>query len=227
MERKLKCVAGLSVAALLTSGCVSQTVIPTVASTGHTRNIDYAAVDDVSVLIARRAAEYDEFIFQARQRGMYGGAFRGALIGLLLEADPLVVGGATFIGGLIGAKSGEATASNLVEQHKNYIRRRWSLERIRASINTDIDDTQYDLILSQKMKAAAKTSSARTSLERERSNLTAFKSHALTRALTLREVMPIYEQDSDTHHLLEIALKKQLRMISEIEENLRFLKSDL
>lgn len=227
MERKLKCAAGLSVALLLTSGCVSQSVTPTAASTGLTRNIDYAAVDDVRVLIARREAEYNQFILQARQRGMYGGAFRGALIGLLLEADPLVVGSATFIGGLIGAKSGEATASNLVEKHKSYIIRRWSLERIRASINADIDATKYDLILSQKMRSALKTDSESAALERDLSSLTAFKSHALARALTLREVMPIYDQESDTHHLLETALKKQLGMISDIEKNLIFLKSDL
>jgi hypothetical protein len=220
----------LSIATAMLSGCVIQgqsTVTPTIASIGISRNIDYAGVEDVQVLIRQREAEYNRFIKQAQQRGMYGGALRGALIGLLLEADPVVVGGITFVGGFMGAQSGEAAASKLVKEHKDYITRRWSLERLRASVKADTKDTYQDLILTEKMRAAVKSKPASRIAEEDLTSLTRFKLHALSRAVTLREVMPIYDNNPEVTKLLEKALREQLQMTSEIEASLGYLEGHL
>lgn len=225
--------AGAAVTLML-SGCVSneasnsqtkpaaKAMSTTPTLTGSDR---YLAVEDAQDLIDARAGDYDQLTREARQNGAIGGALRGAVLGLIIDADPALIAGGAVIGGMIGAESGAQVASNLILEHKNYLIRRWSLEQVLASVRTDSKNTRFDLILSNKMMDAAKDAPAQTVDAETVAQLGEFKNHAVSRALALKEILPIYDDQPAAQKQLEQELQTQLAMISELNENLLQLEA--
>ena len=227
MSKSFKTVLGLTMVIFTLSGCLKQKALDVPAkdmASETATSATYSSVDDVRDLIKQRDAEYALFIKQSRLRGMYGGALRGALLGVIVDADPLVVGSATFVGGYMGAKRGEKAASNFVVEHKNYIVRRWSLENIRHSVKEDSHDTKLDFLLTEKMKQAVKSSGNKGMTEKDLSSLRTYEARAIARAITLREVIGVYYKDPEIQDFLEDELEEQLVLIKGIKKNLNFLK---
>lgn len=219
---------------LMLSGCVSnetsnsQTEPAAMATSKtqiHTGSDQFLAVEDAQDLVDARADDYAQLTRDARQKGALGGALRGALLGLIIDADPALIAGGAVIGGMIGAESGNQVASNLILEHKNYLIRRWSLEQVLASVRTDSKNTRFDLILSNKVMDAAKDAPAQTVDAKTVAQLGAFKNHAVSRALALKEILPIYDEKPAAQKQLEQELRTQLAMISELNENLLQLEA--
>tara|TARA_B110000977_G_C11056155_1_gene484152 strand:+ start:207 stop:899 length:693 start_codon:yes stop_codon:yes gene_type:complete len=209
------------------SGCLNSEIPDaTLENVGSkiTKPINYAAIEDIRKLIGQRDAEYAQFIKKSRQYGMYRGAARGVLLGAILDPDPFVIGGAAAVGGYIGAKGGEKAGVSFVAQHKNYTTRRWSLERIRHSVKEDTHDTHLDFLLTEKMKLAVKSFGNKGVTEKDLSSLILYEKKALSRAITLREVIETFDKDPAVQKLLEIQLAAQLAMIAGIRKNLSYLK---
>ncbi|WP_424941441.1 hypothetical protein [Aliiroseovarius sp. S253] len=225
--------AGAAVSLML-SGCVSnetsnsQTEPAAKAMSEvqtNTNSDQFLAVEDAQELVDARAGDYAKLTRDARQKGALGGALRGALIGLIIDADPALIAGGAVIGGMIGAESGNQVASNLILEHKNYLIRRWSLEQVLASVRTDSKNTRFDLILSNKMIDAAKDAPAQSVDTKTVAQLGEFKNHAVSRALALKEIMPIYDDQPAAQKQLEQELRTQLAMISDLNENLLLLEA--
>ncbi|MCK0141414.1 hypothetical protein [Aliiroseovarius sp. F20344] len=225
--------AGAAVTLML-SGCVSNEgansqadVVAEVAPETKmaSNSAQFHAVEDAQELISARAGDYEKLTRDAQQKGAIGGALRGALLGLIIDADPALIVGGAVIGGMIGAESGTKVASNLILEHKNYLIRRWSLEQVLASVRTDSTNTRFDLILSNKMIDATKGVPTQSVDAKTVAQLGEFKNHAVSRALALKEILPIYDEQPVAQKQLEQELKTQLAMISEFNKNLLQLEA--
>ena len=203
---------------------VTETAAPDVQP-AQFASIDYASASTVQDLIESRSDEYEKLTVQARQQGMVGGALRGALIGLIIDTDPALIAGGAIVGGIIGSHSGQQVASKLILEHKNYLIRRWSLERVLASVKTDSKDTRFDLMLSDTLVKSAQKSQAAPVAKADLAKLTTFKTHAVSRALALREILPIYDENPVAKQALKTELDRQMAMISQFEQNLNTLET--
>ncbi len=116
-------------------------------------------------------------------------------------------------------------ASQLIQEHKNYLIRRWSLEKVLESAKTDSRNTRFDLILSSNL---LKTKQAEPTVQVSKAavvDLSTFKSHAASRALALREVLPLYSDNPAATRRLEAELKTQMAMISDFDRNITKLEA--
>lgn len=190
-----------------------------------TGSIEFAGVTDVQDLIRARSAEYDKLTVEARQQGMMGGALRGALLGLIIDAGPATIAGGAVLGGIVGASTGERVASQLIQEHKNYLIRRWSLEKVLESVKTDSRNTRFDLILSSNLVKTKQAQPAAPVSKAAIADLSTFKSHAVSRALALREVLPLYSDNPAATRRLEAELKTQMAMISDFQRNIKTLEA--
>ncbi|MGB0959313.1 MAG: hypothetical protein ACPGVK_03600 [Halocynthiibacter sp.] len=193
-------------------------------SVASPKSAEFVNVDNVQDLILAREAEYKTLTKDARQRGLVAGALKGALVGLVIESDPVVVASGAILGGVIGLDSGDRVASNLIQEHKNYLIRRWSLEKVLESAKIDSASTRFDLILSKSLVKSVKNKPRTVASRALIGKLTKFKSHAVSRVVTLREVLPIYEETPAAKRKLEQELSSQLAMISEFQANLATLE---
>lgn len=230
----------MSISAGLLAGCVKDggaSVEPSAPQDLYVQNLDTAqekygpevpagadvrsaaAKSEIEKLLTDRSAEYARVAQEARQRGIAGGAVRGGVIGLLIDADPATMIGGAVIGGMIGAASADKVVSQIVLEHQNYILRRWSLEKVIEAARTDTSNTRFDLLLSNRYLTE------RSSLGfAEQSNsvglLVSFKERAMDRAMALREVMPVYATTDEARDLLEAELEAQTAMVAQIGANL-------
>ncbi|MFP4275154.1 MAG: hypothetical protein ACLFRU_09020 [Paracoccaceae bacterium] len=176
-----------------------------------------AGAESVDALIAARTRDYERVRAEARQHGIAGGALRGALLGLLLDSAPAAVLGGAVVGGMLGATTADTVASNLVRDHRNYLIRRWSLEQVLEAAREDTANTRFDLLLSERVVRERGEVVAR---DRTLGALSLFRKKAVARVLTLREVLPVYAEQANADSTLRLELRKQLDMISRLEENL-------
>lgn len=116
------------------------------------------SMTEIDQMLRERSAEYAQVAREARTRGIVGGAIRGGLIGVLIDADPATVIGGAVVGGMIGAASSDKVVSQIVTEHRNYLIRRWSLEKVVAAARTDTGSTRFDLILSDRYLKTARRS---------------------------------------------------------------------
>lgn len=180
------------------------------------------ALLDIQAELASRKQEYDAVIQQARMRGLVGGAFQGGLLGLLITGAPegAIVGGVT--GGAIGHWVSGKAATQIVEEHRNFLIRKWSIETVLKAARTDTENTRFDLLLSKRALEATRTGSPGPAAIGDKGmlHLSEFLGHAESRALVLHEVIPVFAEDPEAVENLSALLKKQVAMLSDMRKNL-------
>lgn len=175
------------------------------------------AAESIETLLEARSTEYDTVIQEARNRGAIGGAVRGGLIGLLIAGNPEGAFAGALLGSAIGTAVAEHAASELVAEHRNYLIRRWSLDKVIEAARNDTQNTRFDLLLSQQVLENARNTGVTT--ERTIVLLSNFQKNAEIRALALREVAPLYRDDQTATDILVGELEAQIDMIEQIEAN--------
>lgn len=172
--------------------------------------------ESIEALLEVRSTEYDTVIQEARNRGAIGGAVRGGLIGLLIAGNPEGAFAGALLGSAVGTAVAEHAASELVAEHRNYLIRRWSLEKVIEAARNDTQNTRFDLLLSQQaLENTRKTGAS----ERTITLLSNFQKNAKIRALALREVVPLYRDNQTANYILIGELEAQINMIEQIEAN--------
>lgn len=187
------------------------------------------AAESFETLLEARAIEYDTVFKEAANRGAIAGAVRGGLIGLLIAGNPEGAFAGALLGSAVGAAVAEHAASELVMEHQNYIIRRWSLDKVIEAARNDTQNTRFDLLLSQQALANARKTDSftkQTSAERSITLLSDFRKYAEIRALSLREVIPLYRDDQTATDTLIGELKAQIHMIKQIEANVQAIEGD-
>lgn len=209
---------GVGISAL--SGCLSVEAGP--GESQITNILQPKAVDFKSLTIAEeisaRQAEYALAESEIHTRSVLGGAVKGALLGLVLDAEPIaVVGGAAF-GAVIGHKVGERIASQVVQEHKNFSLRKASLDRLLEAAKIDTDNTYFDLSLARRFQDAERSSGDSKSIV----TLNKFYVRALERKVALAELADMYEGEGDRSKI-QIKAEQQEAMILEFERILKAL----
>lgn len=97
-------------------------------------------------MLELRSAEYRAMIRDAQVQGAIGGALRGGLLGtILLGGSEGALFGA-IIGSGVGAATSEYVASVLIQEHQDYLIRRWSLENLAQAASVDTESSRLDLL---------------------------------------------------------------------------------
>ena len=179
------------------------------------------ALLDIQAELASRKREYDAVIQKAQMRGLFGGALQGGLLGLLITGAPegAVVGGVT--GGALGYWVSGKAATQIVEEHRNFLIRKWSIETVLKAAMTDTENTRFDLLLSRRALEATRSGSLGPAAigDKGMTHLAEFLGHAESRAL-LHEVIPIFAEDPAAVENLSELLKKQVAMLGDMRKNL-------
>lgn len=186
------------------------------------------ALSDIQTELANRQQEYDAVTQQARTRGMLGGALQGGLLVMLMTGSPegALVGGVA--GGAVGYWAAEKSAAQLVQEHRNFLIRKWSIESILEAARLDTENTRFDLLLSERaLKAARSKASGPEAIGVQSiALLSDFQNRAEGRALVLHEVMPIFANDPSATQQLSVQLKDQVALLSDMKNNIdEILKS--
>lgn len=191
-------------------------------------------VASIEYKIALRQAEYDSIISEARARGAIGGALRGGLIGILLSGSPEMAAAGALFGAAVGTSISERLTTDLIREHKNYLIRSVSLDMILAAAKDDTAKTNFDLLLA---KEYTKQTFSKSSFSGETVNdiakqtsmarLEEFREHARLRAVTLREILPMYQSEQKEYEILLTNLERQVNLISEMSTELSKLEANL
>lgn len=179
--------------------------------------------ENIEDILEARKNDYDNVMRTARQKGLAGGAVRGGIIGLLLAGNPEGAFAGALVGGAIGLQLSERAASNLIDEHQNYLIRRWSLDNIRAAARNDTENTKFDLLLSEQVVENIKDQKL---TRRSEQLLLNFSSRAESRVLALREIIPVYITDTTITVFLQDELKKQIKMAENLRKNIRILSEN-
>lgn len=183
------------------------------------------SIAEVVQQIEDREGAYLKVIEESRTNGMIGGAIRGALVGLLIEQSGTAVASGALLGGVIGAGIGEQFGTKIVQEHSNYTVRKDSLQRVIHAAQQDTNNTRFDLILSEGLASAALEDDEATAelVARAASSLEDFRLYAVERSVTLREVIPLYEDQQGVKNSLLEELEAQHSLLSVYEQNLHAL----
>jgi hypothetical protein len=177
---------------------------------------------DIQAELASRKQDYDAVIQKAQMRGLLGGALQGGLLGLLITGAPegAIVGGVT--GGAVGYWVSGKAATQIVEEHRNFLIRKWSIETVLKAAMTDTENTRFDLLLSRRALEATRSGSDGPAAIGDTGvmHLAEFLGHAESRALVLHEVIPIFADDPDGVEKLSELLGKQVAMMGDMRKNL-------
>lgn len=194
-----------------------KTALPAPGATG--------SITEIVRQIEDREDAYLKVIEESRTNGMIGGAIRGALLGFLMDQSGTAVASGLVIGGVIGAGIGEQFGTKIVQEHSNYIVRRDSLQRVIHAAKMDTNNTRFDLVLSDELTSAALQNDTTSSdtVTRAASSLEDFRVYALERSITLREVIPLYEDHGRVQAQLLKELETQDALISAYEKNIHTL----
>ncbi len=185
-------------------------------------------VDTVARDIELREAEYQRVLREARIQGMLGGALQGAVLGLLIDSSGTGAIAGAVVGGAIGTAVGDSIGANVVQKHRNFLVREASLQRVIRAAQQDTSNTSFDLLLSNDLVEAARAAQTpnETELAEAEATLQEFREIAVTRAVSLRELMPIYKDHPEVKAQLTAELEAQTAMISEFDQNILLLKQE-
>ena len=177
---------------------------------------------DIQAELALRKQEYDAVVQKAQMRGLFGGALQGGLLGLLITGAPegVIVGGVT--GGALGYWVSGKAATQIVEEHRNFLIRKWSIETVLKAAMTDTENTRFDLLLSKRALAATRSETRGPAPigDQGMMHLSEFRERAESRALVLHEMVPIFAEDpAASEHLSEL-LEKQVTMLDDMRKNI-------
>jgi len=187
-----------------------------------------ATVDMVARDIELREAEYARVLKEARSCGMLGGALQGAILGLLIDASGTGVVAGAVVGGAFGYAIGDAIGSNVIQKHRNFLVREASLQRVIEAAKQDTSNTSFDLLLSTELVEATHAAESPDSAElaAAETRLETFWGIAVTRAVSLRELMPLYTDNPEVRAQLMAELEAQTEMISEFDRNIARLTQE-
>lgn len=194
---------------------------PKVASDSAASANDETVVSDIQAALAKRKQEYDALIQQAQMRGLVGGALQGGLLVMLVTGSPE----GAFVGGVAGGAMGHwvavQAATQIVEEHRNFLIRKWSIETVLEAARTDTENTRFDLLLSERALEAARIDASGPAAIGDESValLSEFRERAEGRALVLHEVMPIFADDRAATERLSVQLKEQVALLSDMRKN--------
>jgi len=176
---------------------------------------------NIHMAIESRQEEYDAVIRNARKKGTAGGVVKGGLLGLLLTGTPEGAIGGGVVGGAIGYTVSGKAAAQIVEDHRNFLVRKWSLEAVILAARADTENTRFDLLLSQRALKAISAENSTTGFDdKSLTFLFEFQERTETRAIALREFIPLYDDEPATSEQLSAELRKQLAMMKDFRSNL-------
>lgn len=189
------------------------------ASSGET-------VETVAREIEQREAEYARVRRDARTRGMVGGALQGAVLGLLVDSSGTATIAGAVIGGAVGTAIGDGVGSNVVQNHQNFLVRQASLERVMAAVEEDSSNTSFDLLLATDLVAATQSDETPdvAKLAQAEQSLSDFRQIALTRVVSLQELLPLYEENQAAHDFMVSHIGAQSNMISQFDDHIALLQ---
>jgi hypothetical protein len=101
---------------------------------------------DPWVALNDRLTDYEKIQRDARARGMVIGLIRGTLLGAVVAGEQGAVVGAVMAGAL-GLAVADTVTSNLIQEHKNYLVQRNSIEAVIAAAQADTLAIQQDVDL--------------------------------------------------------------------------------
>lgn len=229
----LPAVLVLSLAACETSAPAVETVPLTMDIPEGTKNPQPSegartSLAAVSRDIAAREAAYANVMQEARTNAMVNGALRGAVVGLLIDSSAAGAATGAVLGGAIGYSIGDQTGSRIVQSHRNFLLREESLKRVIRAAKSDTLNTSFDLLLAGnfvKTAQAAAPGDAET-VARARQSLLEFREFAVSRAVALQEVMPVYEDHPEIQAQLQGELTAQKAMLVQYYANLKSLTEE-
>lgn len=96
--------------------------------------------------LSDRVADYEKIRSDARARGVVVGVVRGTLLGAVVAGEQGALVGAVMAGAL-GLAVAETVASNLIQEHKNYLIQRSSVEAVIAAAQADTLAIKQDVDL--------------------------------------------------------------------------------
>jgi hypothetical protein len=176
---------------------------------------------DIQAELALRKQEYDAVINEAKSRGLIGGAIQGGLLGILMTGTPegALVGGVT--GATVGYWVSGKAAAQIVEDHRNFLIRKWSIETVLKAALTDTENTRFDLLLSKRALEASRSETRGPSTVGDQGvdHLLDFRERAEGRALVLHEVIPMFAHDPVASERLSELLTKQVNMLHDMNKN--------
>lgn len=195
---------------------------PTVSTESLVSANDGTVVFDIQAALAKRKQEYDALIVEAKMRGLVGGALQGGLLVMLVTGSPegVLVGGVA--GGAMGHWVAVKAATQIVEEHRNFLIRKWSIETVLEAARTDTENTRFDLLLSERALESARVDAGSPASIGDESValLSEFRERAEGRALVLHEVMPIFADDGAATERLSVQLREQVALVSDMRENI-------
>lgn len=196
--------------------------MPQSAQRSAGKTADMAVQPDIETELANRKSEYDAVIQQAKMRGMLGGALQGGLLVMLMTGSPegALFGGVA--GGAIGQSVAAKTATNIVDEHRNFLIRKWSIETVVEAARMDTENTRFDLLLSRRALEATRSKSGGLAAIGDRgvAFLSDFRERAESRALVLHEVMPIFAKDAAVSEQLSLQLEEQVALLRDMRNNI-------
>jgi hypothetical protein len=176
---------------------------------------------DIQEELSLRKKEYDAVVDKAQRRGLVGGAIQGSLLGILItgSAEGMVVGGIT--GGAVGHWVSGQAATQIVEEHRNFLIRKWSIETVLKAASEDTENTRFDLLLSKRALEASRSQAhgAATIGDQGVMHLFEFRERAEGRALVLNEMITVFSDDPVASRQLSELLKKQIEMLGAMQRN--------
>lgn len=192
------------------------------ASTESDASNSDVALNNIHAQLEKRKLEYDSAVRKAQMRGLAGGALQGGLLGILLTGIPegAVVGGVA--GGAVGYLVSGRAATKLVEDHRNFLIRKWSIETVLEAAKTDTDNTRFDLLISKRALDIVRSgqSGSHEIGETGMMHLLEFRERAEGRALVLYEFLPVVAADPVASEELSILLQKQVAMLRDMRKNI-------
>ena len=134
----------------------------------------------------------------------------------LQAAELQVAGGA--VGYLVSGKA----ATQLVEEHRNFLIRKWSIETVLEAARTDTENTRFDLLLSKRALDVVRSEPlGPAAIGKEGAmHLSEFRERAEGRALVLHEVIPVVADDPVAAEQLSELLHKQVTMLRDMRRNI-------
>jgi hypothetical protein len=177
--------------------------------------------NDIQSELELRKLEYDAVVQKAQMRGLAGGALQGGLLGILVTGGPegAIAGGVA--GGALGYWVSGKAATQIVEDHRNFLIRKWSIETVMQAAKTDTENTRFDLLLSNRALEAIRTEPLGPAAIGDEgvAYLSEFRERAEGRALVLHEVIPVFAEDPVASEQLSELLQKQVTMLSDMRKN--------
>lgn len=133
-----------------TSSVSSQIETPSSAESRERTGVR-SSDDDVpfSLLsLEERAEKYDEIQRDFERQGLVFGIVRGTLIGAVIGGEGGALLGAAF-GGALGVSVAKEVSANLIDEHRNYLLQRESIEAVISAARSDTAAIDNDVALIQ------------------------------------------------------------------------------